>query len=259
MVDVQGLRRRGLVAALGASLAFSCDSDTIDLLPPLADRSEVGAAGFTQTGGMAAQGSDSTTQGGSLAPGSAGGSSSASGSSSNTSGGTGGGSGGSRGSRSHHARGFGDFGDPNCRDGFGACEFCLTDAACPNGQHCSPLSRTCGQCADNSHCGRGQRCDRLSGRCAPACQSSAECADGGACDLIQGTCVECLDDSACERHGDAAARICSFRRCVACRADTDCTRPDRPICAAFHCVECLSDDDCAPRGAHCNRAFGRCD
>jgi hypothetical protein len=63
------------------------------------------------------------------------------------------------------------------------------------------------------------------------------------CDIAQGRCEECLVDANCsgaEQCGDD--HKCHF----ACRADTDCTSPDKHICdtARGKCVACVNATQC---------------
>jgi hypothetical protein len=256
------LRPAGLLAALASVVAVACGSDTIDLLPPVADA--IGGGGASNAGTRADVGGGIMGGAGSIIPVAAAGNA-----------GSFAGRGGTPGGSGQAGRnGSGDCTGPGCDSGgntsfggtfnfpcelTGTCTTCLKDSQCPTDRYC--VHNICLECSNDKQCKPGYSCDRLIGHCSPSCQNSLECRDGRVCDPTQGACVTCTpngDECPSPDGNDPEARICYFRRCVECTGDQDCTQGARPYCVENRCIECLRDEDCGGGNMRCDRGSGHC-
>jgi hypothetical protein len=250
-------RRVFTLAACASLFVVSCDSETIDLLPP--QLGEQAASGGSATpGGEGA--SASTGKEASAGDGDGDGRGGDGGATGTTLGGTGGNAGcaglGCAGG------GFGGLGGSSwtgCDPNGGDCKWCERDEHCPDDWHCSTLGLGV-ECASSAHCRQGFACDLDLGRCAPACDDSLECELGTVCDPEHGTCVECLDHRDCPRGDNEDARYCAEpqQRCVECLSNADCDEGPRRWCVYGSCIECIDEKHCGP-DQYCDIARGRCE
>lgn len=227
-----GLRRAVALAACSLAIV-SCDSETIDLLPPELSQNDGAGGSSTQGGGNGAGASGAPTAGDA---------------STGAHGGTSAGTAGAGGNASCAGLGcagfnFGGFGGSvwvgDCNPEVEQCTFCESDQHCPNDWHCITSLGLCVECRSSDDCRWPYlACDPGIGRCSPACEDTIDCDEGYLCNLEHGTCVQCLDHNDCDSDGDEDTHYCARTQ--------------------HRCVECLDHADCG-RDHYCDIARGRCE
>ncbi len=168
---------------------------------------------------------------------------------------------------------------------------CSSASDCPKAlPKCSP-DNLCVACLQSSDCASGTICDLTTFTCQTGCLGQHDCKNPAlpVCS-IEGKCVECTSDLNCTELGgvrrtcDPGTNTCMLNPCksnadcsldslgnracdtasggcVACTANTDCTKDrTKALCnpATFQCVACVSDSDCTNPGETCSRETNTC-
>ncbi len=134
------------------------------------------------------------------------------------------------------------------------CVGCIDDGDCQADKPaCNYREGECRECTDDRYCsGNEPVCDTVKQTCQPRCTKEGDCRtkELPECDLETGRCIACRADADCS---DRKKPVCDPNGvCVACSKDVPCGEKNR-VCIApqGECEECAAASDCGPDKPYC--------